>query len=505
MTKQDIYYNKYMKYKKKYLEIVRKTKNIQMIGGEKIDNINDLERIINKKFQSMFKSYNNPKEHIFFYSNDWYKKMIDLWKKQENDFTEEYIKKEGKAIEKYSYKENKENKENKEIEAVKNCNYKPKETLTAKKIIEYYDRTTDKNIDKYTEIKKMIDEMFDYNLPSTIDNLEIYLERMKKSDAINIIIVGAGPVGLYTALYLDRYYNNYYIQQRVNILLIDNRISEEGVKLPYTRVTQFGFDISQFQPFIPQLFCYKDTLQGDDVRQFGHISDLENLLYINAFKKNIGMYFTKKYEKYDDLKEMASKYNINYILDCTGGRLENKLEGNIKWNDLEFKKGNYEVKYIGNNMYKFYADDIEYKHYTVVLTLLDSNFKPFQTGNIFSQAVEEDLYLIEKYQNKCYLKDDYIELSRQFKNKNLRYYYPKIIEFTGIDEKNIKYVKLSTFNSNSHHVNRVAKALDKNLMYIGLGDTLGSSEYGIHFGMKNGIAFSQYVCNTIDVFKNLKD
>ncbi len=346
--------------------------------------------------------------------------------------------------------------------------------------------------------------MLDYNQPSTIKDLPSYLDEVKNSDNvndINVIVAGAGPVGLYTALYLNKYYNENYVKQKINILLLDNRIAEEGIKLPYYRVTQFGFNIDQFQPFIEQIFCWKN-MELSDHRHFDFIIVLENLLYLQACHKKIPMYFTKKYETFDKLKSMAKKYNFNYILDCTGGRLGAKLEGDIKWTEIKFKKDNWEVKYVGDNMYRFFVDNKEYEFETVVLNFYDKNYKPFLTGNLFGFITNDnDEKIVNKYKNKCYNKEDFKKLIRHIKDDSLRYLYFKILIWSGYDENKIKYVKITTFNSNSHHVNRVAKVLDKNLMYIGLGDTLGNSELGIYFGMKDAIAFSNYVCNLLGLTK----
>lgn len=76
----------------------------------------------------------------------------------------------------------------------------------------------------------------------------------------------------------------------------------------------------------------------------------------------------------------------------------------------------------------------------------------------------------------------------------------------GLDDiDKIKYIKITTFNTNSHHVNRVAQMIDKKLTYIGLGNTLGWSEYGIFFGLKHSILFSKYICNLLPVVKYLEE
>jgi hypothetical protein len=165
--------------------------------------------------------------------------------------------------------------------------------------------------------------MYDYNLPSTIPNLDNW-KKYKEDNPINIMIMGAGPLGLYTALYLNEYYNKNIIHGRdnkktilnqyVNILIIDNRIYKEGIKKPYTRSTQFGFDIEQIQPFIKQIFCWKNFDNNyKGTRRFDFINILENLLYVAAYNENISMYFTKKLEDFNDIKTFPYKIFTYYI------------------------------------------------------------------------------------------------------------------------------------------------------------------------------------------------
>lgn len=51
--------------------------------------------------------------------------------------------------------------------------------------------------------------------------------------------MGTGLIGLFMALYINQNYPH------VSICMIDNRIYKEGIKQPYTRLTQFEFDISE--------------------------------------------------------------------------------------------------------------------------------------------------------------------------------------------------------------------------------------------------------------------
>src|SRR3972149_9006380 len=241
------YYNKYSIYKNKYLN--EKFKSIYG-GNNSYISMKKLEKIINKKFQSLLKGYNYQDYHIFFDSHDWFLKTSKEWIEGATIDTQKFIK-DSDPDKKYSYNKNININNIKE----KICKYIPKKTITEIMLEEFYNIISDRNVDDFNKILETVDKMLDFNFPSTIKDLPYYLNGIKDNNNIKIIIVGAGPVGLYTALYLNKYYNENYVRQKINILLLDNRVPEakEGLKLPYSRTTQFGFNIDQFQPFIEQI------------------------------------------------------------------------------------------------------------------------------------------------------------------------------------------------------------------------------------------------------------
>jgi hypothetical protein len=412
-------YNTYKTIKLDYLEV----KNIQdaiitqHTGGNRSinDNIDRFSTIINTEFQKIFQSKNDPEYHMFFDSFDWWLKTLDKWSNPEDINT--FIDSIDPKKDKYGYDPTEITK----ITDNNDCKYIPNKTLTSDKLKQIYNLTINNEITNFATIRQELDIMFDYNMPSTLSKKQLYdyLDKIKTSESnvVNIVVVGAGPVGLYTALYLDHYYNKSpnIFNKYVNILLLDNRIYEEEIKLPYSRLTQFGFDINDMQMFIKNISCW-NIIKTD--RHFDFINTLENLLYLVAYERNIPMYFTKKYETYDKVKKLAQKYNFHYIMDCTGGRLGAKLDGDIVWNKFKFIKNNYEVKYVGDNKYRFFVDGKEYFHTTVVLQLLDENKRQFSIGNVFGFITNNhDDTIINKYTDKCFEINDYVKISRRlYKN-----------------------------------------------------------------------------------------
>lgn len=106
--------------------------------------------------------------------------------------------------------------------------------------------------------------------------------------------------------------------------------------MSYSRLTQFSFDISEIQPFINQIFCWKNKIMSYDTRQFDFINIFENMLYVVTYYNGIPLYFTKKYESIDKIKEFAKKNNFKYIFDCTGGRMNVNFGNQIRWNKYLF-------------------------------------------------------------------------------------------------------------------------------------------------------------------------
>jgi len=135
---------------------------------------------------------------------------------------------------------------------------------------------------------------------------------------------------------------------------------------------------------------------------------------------------------------------------------------------------------------------------------IKKNFYSYHINDINNESDEN---LINQYKNILMRTEDYLQLAthiQDFNLRNLYYYILEIKKSYGIQLRP-KYIKITTFNSCSRHVKQAAKLINKNLMYIGLGETLGGSEYGIYFGMKHGIQFSKYICNLITTVKYLEN
>ena len=82
-------------------------------------------------------------------------------------------------------------------------------------------------------IIEIVNKMYYMNILSNVPNFNKLISFMKHSNKINVAVIGAGPVGLFLACYLFRYYNSSYglnNNPRVNIIVFDNRLSKKGFK-----------------------------------------------------------------------------------------------------------------------------------------------------------------------------------------------------------------------------------------------------------------------------------
>ena len=232
--------------------------------------MNQFIHILNEDFQEMLRGKKYDNYHRFFESHEWF---IDAVKDWYNDIDTNFRG--------YEY--------NGELDikpSNKKCIYIPHNVASESMLKNIYSTLIDPQISDYSIIKEKLEQLYYYLLPSTIVNIKDYINNINKKD-INIIIAGAGPIGLFTALYLNETYNiNSPFNVKVNIFMMDNRTCEntsfKNTKMPYIRLTQFGFDIKQIQSFVNQIFCWKNKTISYGTRLFDFINVLENMLYVIA-------------------------------------------------------------------------------------------------------------------------------------------------------------------------------------------------------------------------------
>jgi hypothetical protein len=376
---------------------------------------------------------------------------------------------------------------------IETCKFKSKINLSRNNIFDTLNiirNETDQN-----KVESILNKIIYQNLPSTIPNLNNYLNFIKdnSNDKVNILIIGAGPNGLFLANYLWLMYKNYY--NKVNILVIDNRIDREGYREPYTRSRAFAIGNPSYLTYIlPKLACYSDST-------LIQIKYLEILLYLKLYENNIPIYFTSKYNSYENIEKLIKDYNFKICFDSSGGRINTPF----KVNDFKIPKNfnfisnnkNYSL-IRENNLVKLNWKDSDYKHrYYLFIYFLDKN-----NENI---KFEYDSYIItNKYdynllKNICIKKDNINSIINNALDSNLKKFLKEISNIFLKDRK-IEYLSFNTMEVQLYHQLKIAFLINNNKsIWISSGDTLFHSHFLLGSGLYRTIPLNVKMINLLEI------
>jgi len=477
----------------------RSLSNSTRKAGSNPSRRNALIRVINRDFQEVLRGRTDPTKHLFFENNVWWKEKYKTWALSHTELED--------LPGKYDYAPDT------DLDALRpsnECKYIPKNTLSESYMEDVFMLLTTPGT-KYSQIQQKCKEMTEYNLPATVQSVSSASWKAHTTpNALNIVVLGAGPVGLFTALFLNQYYNKKdhwkeFSLRKVNVLIVENRIKEEGVKLPYSRSTQFSFDVTEIQQLLHFVFCWGGAdVSEEDARIFDYIYVLENMLYTAAYHKKIPMLFTKRFEEYAALKDFLHAQKIHVVFDCTGGRttIPATIPKSLRWDQYSFKEGDREIKLNEKTQYYEYCEQGKpYRKPTYRIQLFDKDNKEYLVGNVLVEPTEkEDEVLATKYNNLCFSTDDYIRLSSTFKQSHMRQLFPTLVGALRIPLKKIQSVKVGLFYTLARHSPFAATALTKDTLLVRLGDALGSTEYGMSLGMKHSIELSRHISQLLSSF-----
>lgn len=441
-------------------------------------------KIIDKKIDELWHSgLNNNKNHIFF-------ENIETAK----NISKRYIHSIKKQL-------------NIELVNDTDCNNNttfPKVRVLKDKKIIYKDKLLKKDILNFFKIiKKKHPRNFIENefykiknkmLPSNI-NLSNYLESIKNNGKKKILIIGSGPNGLFNALYLKKLYGN-----KIDILTIDNRIVKEGFREPFTRDRSFSYSTDLLTILYKYLYC-GDNKNGYDG---GKINYIEYLGYFQILKQRLPIYFTKKYEKWNNIQKLMKTYNFKIIFDCTGNRLNAPV---IETNVNNYKK---KLSKIENKNFKLNIKNNE--------VILNPKNKDNHIINIFTlkffDKLKNYISYIDLYTNyKCDILLYKFLNQKLISKKDIKENVVNLIKYT-IDKKiiknnlkkdNIHYFKFNLNKVNMHHKIKISKIYnykDHEFLYIGNGDTIFHSHYLKGAGLNNIISFITKVLYLVNMYYN---
>ena len=382
----------------------------------------------------------------------------------------------------------------------KKCNFVPDKFLPKKFVEEIFNELMtyedEEQIPDWDKLEKQLASFSNYLLYSNI-SIKSYQKvlRNKDNDTINILILGAGPTGLYIANYIN---NIKLMSPEINLLVIDNRTvkTKKGSRLPYTRNRIFGLNFDLFGSFFPKFPCIKDLIKLGGIQ----IKYLENLLIVLAYGYGIPMYFTDTIINEELLKKFVENNRIDIVFDCTGNRLKNNFIKDVPTdffaNDMVFENREYKVVMEDNMARLLWKNHLANRFY-ISAEIYDNKGK-FITTAIWSYDLfyTNDIKLFSKFHNKCIKikKDKFDDVNKIFDSLmdlNLLKKI-KIMLLTYSDY----YIKFYIIEPQIYHKIKISSIIEQpkqKTLYIGAGDTIFSSHFAIGAGLGRLLKFINYV------------
>lgn len=351
-----------------------------------------------------------------------------------------------------------------------NCVHVPSKILSLEEAKDIYEEYI--KLSKQKDIEKLLDKNVNYYLSGTVEELKT------EKNKTNILIVGAGPAGMFVALYL-----NFLYSDRVCIQLLDARIKDENVRMPFSRNRYFGVGTDYVFPLIYNFGCFSEYKKRVGMK----IKHLELLFYCVCVYKNINMLFTQKYGSIEELKKILPKYDI--MFDCTGNRLDYKITKNIPTfntiihKDMIIKQNENEVEV----EWKKITPVIHFLHIESLNNKMEVINEP--TEGFYSLETEEDIELCKKHSG-CYTKEEVIKIISAIKDDKTR-------EMVYHSLKGV-YTRISYFEVKQRHKLLITDYIGKTL-YIAGGDTAFYSHFYTGAGLERMYRLTAHVCHLLDL------
>ena len=379
-------------------------------------------------------------------------------------------------------------------------NYKYK-TLTKEDIYKLQKEIN--NVMNFNNILSVVSNISQYIIKSNVSNKTKLYKKIAKEDAINIMIIGSGPVGLFLACYLNLYYNNTKMpsKPRVNIVLYDNKIEKAGFRKPYNRVRPFATSSPYLNLLIPKLYCWNNN---DSIMI--NIFILEYILYMKAYLENIPMI----YENYtwDDYVNIIEKGNFKVVFDCTGGRLKhNAIKSiNTKWLDnipIYSNSIDRKLEIIPKqNLVILPTDSKHIINYFYGSLTLYNNTEQLIFNNKFDIDIMnvEDLMYLNKLKYKYFTYYDALDLIKGIKDDNTRNFLYTVMKSKETLYKDNYIVSFDVWSIYIRHAIKISDIITvnkKKVLFIAAGDSIFHSHFITGAGLNRILDFTVKCANML--------
>jgi hypothetical protein len=361
-----------------------------------------------------------------------------------------------------------------------------------KKIEKHFDKNN-----KLDHIHNSVKPLAKKVIKSNVDNESKLYKQIKNEN--KVLIMGAGPIGLYLACYLKLKF------KKLNVVIYDNRIYKENFRKPFTRHRIFVTNPRWFTTL------FKNNLKLDHHNFLSiNIYLLEYILYFFAlFHYNVNFIY-KDYE-WKDYKKIIKENKIKCVIDASGG----KINIGKKEYDEEYTKEFIKDEYLFDEKLDLKFEVYEDKNLMVLENI--SNKKHFRLNtyylsvliydenNLFKSHIDLDLNDIDDMKFFCNLNrkmydyDNILKVIQNSRNNVTRNYLYNILK--NKNKKNIFMINVwKIYIRHCIQPSFVLKDDDHEYLLLLAGDSLFHSHYIIGAGINRTL---QYTLKCINIIKNL--
>ncbi|CAH6420574.1 Hypothetical protein MVR_LOCUS168 [uncultured virus] len=341
----------------------------------------------------------------------------------------------------------------------------------------------------WLDVKKKLDSLALY-LPYSTVNLRSAF-KTKEPNSINILVLGAGPTGLYIANYLNSMHTS---RPKLNVMVVDNRVSViQRLRLPYTRSRIFAIHLYLFTTFFPKIAEMLDLIRQSSIP----IKYLEYILLVMLYGSKIPICFTDELSSPEALLKFMDRKHVDIVYDCTGGRFESEwlstpvdhsFPTKTKMSDRQ-----YQVVRSGPNEYGLQWKNNIANRYFLSIEVYDAD-GIFMYAPINGTTIEfkQDLAILSELHNQCFkLKQkrvaDFLKIFDSLRDLGLS----KIIQGSVMQDAT-KSFKFSIIEPHMQHKIRISTVIGTPAnphLYIGAGDTIFTSHFAVGAGLNRLLEF----------------